>query len=212
MIELQQKPQFTVVQPPKLLQEGYLVHFSDGWPSTHSAIRGKTFRIDKVNQVPYDLSYILPVSDYRDIDLSNGTGTYQENLYPTNQATLYELSLGFKPGSYLVHFYVPASQDVSSLEQATMINPDITDDEKKFLGARQPKDSPYDNPQIKLYLVKDLTPLIIRPIIQADVDFELVVLGIVVNKCKLVEIPQPSKDDLQKAKVIKYYEELTKNW
>ena len=62
MLELQPKPQFSVVIPPKLLQEGYLVTFSSDWPSTHDAIREKTFRIDAVNQVPYDLSYILPES------------------------------------------------------------------------------------------------------------------------------------------------------
>ncbi|KKN35595.1 hypothetical protein LCGC14_0782050 [marine sediment metagenome] len=212
MFILDQKPQFTVVQPPRQLQEGYLVRFSEKWPSTFSQIRGKTFRIQKTSQIPYDLSYIIPVDDYRDIDLSNGTGSFMENLYPTNDTTLYEVSLGLKLGNYVVHFYLPATQNISGLEQASMINPDVTDAKEKFLGARQPKDSPYDNPQMKFYLVKDLSPLIVRPVILSNVDYELVVLGFVVNKCKIELIPSPTKDELQKAKEIKYYEEITRNW
>ena len=32
--------------------------------------------------------------------------------------------------------------------------PDLTDNTKKYLGARSPEDSPYDDPRIKVYLVK----------------------------------------------------------
>jgi len=211
MLELQPKPQFSVVVPPKLLQEGYLVTFSSDWPSTHNAIREKTFRIDVCNQVPFDRSFILPTGAagtiYRDVDFSNGSGTFQESIYPENQSSLFEVLLGFKPGNFLSHWYIPASKSVHQLEYAGMY-PDITDNTKKYLGARQPKDSPYDDPRIKLYLVKDLAPLIMRLYVLPGVDYEKIVCGLTVNKCLMRIIEAPTDDQLLKAKVIRYYDYL----
>jgi len=207
MLELQPKPQFSVVIPPKLLQEGYLVTFSSDWPSTHVAIREKTFRIDAVNQVPYDLSYIIPAGDYRDVDFANGSGTFKENIYPENQSSLFEVLLGFKPGNFISHWYVPAGKSVHNLEYAQMY-PDLTDAKRKYLGARQPKDSPYDDPRIKLYFVKDLAPIIMRLYVLAGVDFEKIVTGLTINKCLMREITLPTEDQKLKAKVIRYYDYL----
>ena len=207
MLELVPKPQFSVVIPPKTLQEGYLVTFSSDWPSTHEAIREKTFRIDAVNQVPYDLSYIIPTGDYRDVDFANGSGTFKENIYPENQNSLFEVLLGFKPGNFLSHWYIPAGKSVHNLEYAQMY-PDLTNAKRKYLGARQPKDSPYDDPKIKLYFVKDLAPMIMRLFVLPGVDFEKIVTGLTVNKCQMREITLPTEDQKLKAKVIRYYDYL----
>jgi len=207
MLELVPKPQFSVVIPPKTLQEGYLVTFSSDWPSTHVAIREKTFRIDAVNQVPYDLSYIIPTGDFRDVDFANGSGTFKENIYPENQNSLFEVLLGFKPGNFVSHWYIPAGKSVHNLEYAQMY-PDLTNAKRKYLGARQPKDSPYDDPRIKLYFVKDLAPMIMRLYVLAGVDFEKVVTGLTVNKCQMREITLPTEDQKLKAKVIRYYDYL----
>ncbi|MBA7469814.1 hypothetical protein ES707_05088 [subsurface metagenome] len=207
MLELVPKPQFSVVIPPKTLQEGYLVHFDSDWPSTHNAIREKTFRIDAVNQVPYDLPYIIPTGDYRDVDFANGSGTFKENIYPEHQSSLFEVLVGLKKGNYLTHWYIPAGKSVHRLEYAQMY-PDLTDTKKKYLGARQPKDSPYYDPRIKLYLVKDLAPLIMRLYVLGGVDYEKCVIGLTVNKCQMREIDAPTEDQLLKAKVIRYYDYL----
>jgi hypothetical protein len=207
MLELQLKPQFSVVIPPKLLQEGYLVTFPNSWPSTYKNVTGRTFRIETVVQVPYDLSWIIPTGDYRDVDFSNGTGTYQESLYPENQISLFEVAIGFKPGAFITEFFIPADRSLHRLEYAQM-EPDITNAKRLFLGAFQAKDSPYDNPQIKFYAVKDLTPLIMRVYCLAGVDYEKVVAGIIVNRCKMAEIQSPSEEQKLKAKVIRYYDEL----
>ncbi|MBA7606324.1 hypothetical protein ES703_13472 [subsurface metagenome] len=207
MLELQPKPQFSVVIPPKTLQEGYLVHFDSDWPSTHNAIRERTFRIDAVNQVPYDLPYIIKTGYYRDVDFANGSGTFKENIYPENQNSLFEVLLGFKPGNFLTHWYIPASKSIHGLEYAQMY-PDLTDTKKKYLGARQPKDSPYNDPRIKLYFVKDLAPLIMRLFVLPGVDWELCVTGLTVNKCLMRELESPTEDQLLKAKVIRYYDYL----
>ena len=109
MIEQRPMPLATVAPGvPKLLQEGFYVKFTDKWPVTLPHVSGKFFTIDRTNEVPYDLSYILPTNDYRDVDLSNAAGG--ENIYPENTKTLYEVALGFKPGNYLVHFYIPAGE------------------------------------------------------------------------------------------------------
>jgi len=86
--------------------------------------------------------------------------------------------------------------------------PDLTDAKKKYLGARQPKDSPYNDPRIKLYLVKDLAPLIMRLYVLGGVDYEKCVIGLTVNKCQMREIDAPTEDQLLKAKVIRYYDYL----
>ena len=207
MLELVPKTQFSVVVPPKLLQEGYLVYFTGGWPSTHGAHREKLFRIDAVNQVPYDRFYIIPTGDYRDIDFSNGSGTFQESIYPENNLSLFEVLLGFKPGAFVSHWYIPSGKSVHQLEYAQMY-PDITDTDKRYLGARLAKDSPYEDPQIKLYFIKDLAPLVMRLYVLAGVDYEKIMVGLVVNKCKLREIEAPTEDQKLKAKVIRYYDEL----
>ncbi|KKM80300.1 hypothetical protein LCGC14_1341290 [marine sediment metagenome] len=209
MLELVPKPQFSVVVPPKLLQEGYLVLFTGGWPSTHEAHREKLFRIDAVNQVPYDRFYTLSgtTGDYRDVDFSNGSGTFQESIYPENNETLFEVLLGFKPGAFVSHWYIPSGKSIHQLEYAQMY-PDITDTDKRYLGARLAKDSPYDDPQIKMYFIKDLAPLVMRLYVLAGVDYEKIMVGLVVNKCKLREIKAPTEDQKLKAKVIRYYDEL----
>jgi len=207
MLELVPKPQFSVVIPPKTLQEGYLVTFSSDWPSTHDAIREKTFRIDAVNQVPYDLSYTIPTGDYRDVDFANGSGTFKENIYPENQSSLFEVLLGFKPGNFVSHWYIPSGKSVHNLEYAQMY-PDLTNAKRKYLGARTPKDSPYEDPRIKLYFVKDLAPMIMRLYVLGGVDYEKIVAGLTINKCLMREITIPTEADRLKAKVIRYYDYL----
>ena len=75
MIELKPTPGATISPgTPKLLQKGYFVRFTDQWPDTLPYVQNKFFQIGKTTQVTYDLSYILPADDYRDVDLSNAAG------------------------------------------------------------------------------------------------------------------------------------------
>lgn len=206
MLDLVPKPQFTVLIPPKLLQEGYLVYFTKAWPSTMNHVRGKLFRVEVANQVPYDApKYIIPASDYKDIDLSNNTDGLK--LYPTNNFTLYETLIGFRPGNFLSQWYIPADKYVHYLEYAGM-SPDVTSATLVYLGARKPEDSPYDDPRIKLYFPMDVASLIIRLYVLPGVDYEKIMMSILINKCKLSEITSPTEDQLLKAKVIRYFDEL----
>jgi len=205
MLELKPMPEATVTPGvPKLLQEGFFVRFTDQWPLTLPHVKGKTFQIEKTNQVPYDITRIIPGGNYTDIDLSNATGG--ENIYPENTKTLYETILGFKPGNYLVHFYIPSGEYVHRLEQAGMV-PNVASATLRYLGARKPEDSPYDDKRIFMYSVKDLEPLILRLLVDNGVLWEKMVLGLVVNKCYLKQIT-PTAEQLARAKKIDYYTEL----
>jgi hypothetical protein len=207
MLELQPKPQFSVVIPPKLLQEGYLVTFPNTWPSTYKYVTGQTFRIDAALQIPYDLSYKIPTGDYRDVDFSNENGTFAENVYPEQGISLFETAIGFKPGAFISEWFIPAGKSLHRLEYAQM-EPDITNAKRRYLGAFNSVDSPYEDPRIKAYFVKDFTPLIMRLYVLPGVDYEKISVKLIVNRCKLRQITNPTEDQLQKAKVIRYYEEL----
>ena len=188
-----------------LLQEKYFVRFTKEWPDTLSHVKGKFFQVEKTNQVPYDLSYIIPANDYRDVDLSNAAGG--ENIYPENTKTLYEVALGFKPGNYLTHFYIPAGEYMHRLEYSGM-TPDVTHATHRYLGARKPEDSPYDDKRIFMYFVYHLEPLILRVFVDSGIDYEKCVLGLTVNKCYLTQIAAPTAEQLRLAREIKYYSEL----
>jgi len=206
MIELKPSPLATVsTGVPKLLQEGYYVRFTDAWPAEISPVRGKFFQIAETNEVPYDVFHTLPTNDYRDVDLSNSAGG--ENLYPENIATLYEVLLGFKPGNYLTQFFIPASEALSRLEAPSM-NPSPTSATLRYLGARKPEDSPYDDKRIFMYFVKNVEPLILRVLVDTGIDFEKCVLGFTINKCRLSQVAVPTAEQMRLAKVIRYYSEL----
>ena len=206
MIQFLPTPEATVgATMPKLLQKGFFVKFTDEWPDTLPHVKGKFFRIARVNEVNQDLPYILPSNDYRDVDFSNQTGGV--NLYPETTKTLYEVALGFKPGNYQVQFYIPAGEFVSRLDQAGMV-PDVTVVARKYLGAFKPEDSPYEDKRILLYFVKDLEPLIARTFVDTGCDFEKCVLGVTVNKCYLEEIQTPTSEQLSRSKELLYYSEL----
>ncbi|MDO9580219.1 MAG: hypothetical protein Q7J06_06570 [Bacteroidales bacterium] len=205
MLELKPMPEATVSPGvPKLLQEGYFVRFTDQWPLALPHVKGKFFQVEKTNQVPYDITRIIPGGNYCDVDMSNATGG--ENIYPENTKTLYETILGFKPGNYLVHFYIPAGEYVHRLEQAGMV-PNVASATLRYRGARNPEDSPYDDKRIFMYSVKNLEPLTLRLLVDNGVAFEKMVLGLIVNKCFLKEIA-PTAEQLARAKVIRYYPEL----
>ena len=85
--------------------------------------------------------------------------------------------------------------------------PNVTSATLRYLGARKPEDSPYDDKRIFMYSVKDLEPLILRLLVDNGVAWEKMVLGLVVNKCYLKQIT-PTAEQLAKAKKIDYYTEL----
>lgn len=83
MLELKPMPEATVTPGvPKLLQEGYFVRFTDAWPLTLPHVKGKFFQVEKTNQVPYDITRIIPGGNYCDVDLQDGLARERVWLAP----------------------------------------------------------------------------------------------------------------------------------
>lgn len=190
-----------------LLTKGAWVRFSEAWPDTHRWAKGKVFEVEQEPLiVPYAASYILPGDDYKDIDLSNATEGLK--LYPENEAVLYETLVGFKPGEYLCHIYIPKDKYVYALGEASMY-PDVADAARKYLGAKTHLDSPHTAPLLKLYCIKDMPAFILRLYVLEDVDYEKVTVTFQVNKTQLREIVNPTPEQLVKALLVRHYTELT---
>jgi len=85
--------------------------------------------------------------------------------------------------------------------------PDVSSSTRRYLGARKPADSPYDDKRIFIYSVYKLEPLIIRLYVEAGIDYEKCVLGLIVNKCYLKPVSLTA-EQMARAKVIRYYTEL----
>lgn len=197
----------TFVSPKDiLLQKGSWVRFSSAWPDTHKWVKGKVFEVSQEPIiVPYAASYKIPGSDYKDVDLSNATGGLL--LYPENEGILYQVAVGFKPGQYVIHTYIPTGKYVYALGESSMY-PDVTSATMKYLGAKTYKDSPNDSPLWYLYSIKDMSAFILRLLVLEGIDYEKVTLELKVNKCQIKEIETPTTEQIEKALLLKYHIEF----
>lgn len=191
-----------------LLQKGSWIKFSDRFPSSHKWASGKVFEVShEPVVVPYLLSYVIPEDDYKDVDLSNATAG--EKLYPVSENVVYQIAIGFKPGDYLVHMYIPKDKYIYPLGDSSMY-PDVTHVKKRYLGGKTGRESPDASPLINLYTIKDAQAFFLRFYVLADaVDFEKCTAQVYINKCRLTEIEEPSDEQEAKARLIDWYEDLT---
>ncbi len=205
---------------PALLQKDYYIKFSDAWPGQLGTITyttpgtgdvvGKYFKVTKTNQITYDISYILPSGDYRDVDFGNINTGFNENLYPVNQHTLYEVMLGWKPANMLAFFFIPAGEHIARLEQAGMVPPNalpFPTTNMRYLGAKKPSDSPYEDKKLFFYFVKDLDAMIMRLFIDSGVVYDKVITGLLINKCYIEQVNKAEAAKSSKVKEILYYSE-----
>jgi hypothetical protein len=224
---------------PSLIQNKWWIKFSNSWdPSRTNVVGtkpngspyGRFFQVVATNQVAHTMPYIIPANDYRDVDFSDSAVApgIQENLYPRQDQTLYEIQLGFKPANFLAQFYIPASQVLGRLEQTTMQAPDpptVTalnfTSPLRYLGARKYTNSQYTDKKIYIYTIKDMDALIMRLFVDSGLpviatDYEKIVAVMIVNKLKLVEIPTqfdnatgamvyPNQKMIETAREIPYY-------
>lgn len=205
MIQLRPMPEATVTPGvAKFLQQGHFVTFTDQWPDTLSFVKGKSFQIERVNQVPHDLHYIIPSGDYKDVDISDSDDG--EKIYPKNTKTLYEIAVGFKPANLLYELFIPAGEYAQRLEHASMV-PTLSSTTLKYLGAFKPEDSPYDDKRLFFYAIYNLEPLIMRLYVDTGIDYDKIIMGLTVNKCYLKEMAL-NPEQARLAKRILYYSEL----
>lgn len=186
-------PYFRMPIAWKLRKPGDIIGFTDAWPANLAHISGKSFKIKKASQIAYALDWKLPGDKYLDVDISNATSGKQ-NLYPETEDVIYELLLGFKPYNGITLVYFPAETAVYRLDYVDMI-PSISDSDKRYIGAIEPKDSPADDPRLKLILPYKLDPIILRIYINPSEQYEKVIWAMTINKCKIeptTEVPKPA--------------------
>ena len=203
-------------QPPLLL-DGHIIHVSTKFKSGNTAMYAdKYYVVDQPQQVSYDRSYILPTADYRDIDLSNGTGTWQEGMMPNDTNEIYEILFGFSGEQTLVYPMVPSSRYFQKLGYTGM-SPLTTSATTRYLGCWKEQDCPYrpDNPEnssfnVRLMFLKDNEPVILRTYIDSAATFEKVAMHFLVNRCTIRELHSPTTEEKNKARNILHWSELKK--
>jgi len=186
-------PYFRVPIAWKLRKPGEVVGFSEKWPDSMDHIKGKNFKIIRASQITYALDYKIKGNCYKDIDLHNAaSGT--ENLYPEAEDVVYELLLGFKPFNGIVLPYFPAETAIFRLDYVTML-PTISDSDKRYIGAYSWRDSPADDPRLKIIIPEGLDPLILRIYINPSEAYEKCIWAMTINKWKIektTEQPKPA--------------------
>lgn len=198
----------TLTFPPakRMFMPGDYVTFSRAWPESVNIKPGETYQVVHHQETPYDLSYILPADDWKDIDLSNQEAT-GEKLYPAMESSMFQILIGLKDGNYEVIPYMPQNEYVLGLEHTNM-RPDVNDAKRKYLGGIVPSDTPADDPRLKLITLKNMTPFYLRLYVDHG-DFEKCVFRLIVNRCKLEHVPNPTEEQKNK-RVIRYITEIAR--
>ena len=183
--------------PPLLLPRQY-VKFT-GADFTDEIREGDTFKIERTQQIVYEQTFILPSSDYTQVDL-NDIG-----LYPTNVHTLYEILVGFKGGKdILIYPQVPAGKYFARLEESQLF-PNPGNPLLRYIGFVDVETSPVDEPKLRIHTVKDLEPIIF--ILYNDgSDYEKLVMKFMVNRCRLVRVEEIPPEE--RMREIQHYEYL----
>ena len=185
---------------------GQNLYFTPAWPDAHKWAKNKYWEIKESVLVNYDKGYILPGGDYKNLDLSNAVAGLK--LYPASEGAVYEILIGLKPGNYQTALYIPGVNDYLLALGDSSMYPDLTDTERRYLAIITPDDSPYDNPLLKIWAIKDMAAWIIKDYILSGVDFENSILGFRIAKHRLSEIPKLDRNFT----TIKYYTEIKGAW
>lgn len=181
------------------------LYFTKAWPDAHKWAKDKYWEIKETALVSYDKGYILPGEDYKNLDLSNATGGLK--LYPASEGVVYEILIGLKPGNYQIGLYIPGVNDYLLALGDTSMYPDLTDSDRRYLARMTPEDTPYDNPLLKLWAIKDMAAWILKDYILPGVDYDDSILGFKVAKHRLEEISKPDVFS-----TIKYFSEIKGTW
>lgn len=164
------------------------LYFSDKWPKDW--LKGKYFKITRSVIVTHARSYDITGDDYKNLDLSNASAGLK--LYPESEGYVHEILIGMKKGNYLTQIEIPSSKYLATLPESTMI-PSTTDDILRYLNAKFPEDSPWDNPNIKIWVVKDAAAFVFRLLTLEGIDYERCSLKFIVAKHRIekLSIPPP---------------------
>ncbi|MGA2160174.1 MAG: hypothetical protein ABSG90_13295 [Dehalococcoidia bacterium] len=213
----------TLTFPPakREYEVGDLLTFSTAWPAGKIGITpGLIYRVKWHQEVPYDLHYIIPENDWKDVDISDPTSysaapNTPEMLYPYGtKDTLYQILVGLKPFNGMLHLYMPENQWILALEYTKMypsndaMTPGSSDPKRKYIGSIKWYDSPYYDPRLKIVTVYNMLPFYLRFLMDLG-DYEKVIAPLIVNHCQLEDVTKDATAEQKaKAQVIRYVTEI----
>jgi hypothetical protein len=200
-------------------KKGSWVRFSNKWPGDPNKggwAKGGTFIVSQEPVlVDYPVSVNVVNQDYATLDLTNQTnptlpgvphptaaqkGTLQ--MYPVNPSILYQISVGMKDGHYFIQTQIPSGTTPLYQLGSSAIPPSITDPVYRYLGAKYPKDSPYDSPTWFLHTIMNAPQIVLLVFMDggeeeaAGVFYGKATIDFRVNKCQLTEISLESISSL----------------
>lgn len=164
------------------------LYFGTDW-RRHDWIQGKFWQITDTVVVPFDVGRIIPNGGRSYLNLSNADGALK--LYPHTKGIIYEILVGLKPGAFQMGIFTPGPANFLLGLGDSLMTPDVTDAERRYLGAFTNADTPYENPLLKLWAIQDMDAWILQLFVEG-VDFEHVILGFRVAKHRVTEIEQPA--------------------
>ncbi|MGA2160520.1 MAG: hypothetical protein ABSG90_15060 [Dehalococcoidia bacterium] len=189
--------------------------FSNAWPNQLGIFPGHTYQVVWREDVPYDLDFIIQAADWKDVNLADAQGgppatSGVENLYPygTNN-TLYQMLIGFKPGNYMVHLYMPSDQYILGLEYTQMYPSDtnMASPKYKYIGSIKPEDSPHYDPRLKLVTVYNMLPFYLRFLVDTG-DDEKCIANMIINHCQLKDVTATATPEQKLKNIIRYVTEI----
>jgi hypothetical protein len=190
--------------PEELLKENYYIYFTKGAWTTTSEFSDKFFAVQLTQQVPFELAYILDAAGSYDIK-------FEENgLIPTSPITLYEILMGLKGETILAYPRIPSTDYYLKLEQSGYV-PDTADETKRYLGCYVQEDTPYNQPKLRTYTIKDMEPPVLR-LYNHGPNPEKAVVRFIINRCKLSTVDAETERKLRAKqlpfRVIKHYTQM----
>lgn len=168
------------VQEPHLLVQDDTLEFSPSWPDEIYQ-SGKYFRVVRAQPITYDKFWIIDADNSFDFRLDEDTG-----LLPTSKEdTIYQVLIGIK-GDVLLYPLWPEGKYQNQLQKVGMRSyPSKI--EKRYLGGYDATDSPFEDPHLVDFLVKNMNPLVYR-LYNDSIVPEKVVLRFKVNKLQVEEL------------------------
>lgn len=196
-----------LTETPALLRERHYVHFSDAWPAATNKAN-KWFQVERALQIKYDVSRIIAAGDTQDLNLdetTGGVGNTNLALIPTNPSSLYEILVGIKAHNILFYPYY-ANSYYLFLESSGLL-PSVADNNLRYLGFYEAKDSPFESPHLREHVIKDQEDPILRVYNDSGLA-ERIVFRFIVNRCRLVPVQAPIDPViLDRARRIRYFNE-----
>ena len=202
-----------LAESPSLLQEGYIVRFSEGWEDTTNKAN-RWFQVFQALSFRYDAPRIIASGDTQDLafDLltGNSLGNVNLGLIPESSETVYELLIGLSGSDNLLIYPRYANSYYLELE-ASGITPDVTDARRRYLGFYSPSDSPKEAPRLREHTVNKMQAPVLRVYNDSNIAQKLD-LHFIVNRCHIMEITPGNFSEAirQRARMIRHYK--TAKW